>query len=199
MRNRFGRLALAVVLVPPLAPAGQLRGETKDTPDTKAAKVPLGGPFLLANPAPCAELKFNATQTAKVNSVLRDAEKIYRNDQAELSKLPSAEQARPRCALLAKLIREIKKNLEFTCDQSRRFDQIMLQRQRILAFADPEVVAKLKLNRAQRERIADLQRKADTEVRLLRTQAGRRPRVSLETSGQNHSRNDRGRRRRAFT
>ncbi len=134
--------------------------------------MPLGGPFLLANPAPCAELKFNATQTAKVNSVLRDAEKIYRNDQAELSKLPSAEQARPRRALLAKLIREIKKNLEFTCDQSRRFDQIMLQRQRILAFADPEVVAKLKLNRAQRERIADLQRKADTEVRLLRPKPG---------------------------
>jgi hypothetical protein len=135
-----------------------------------------GGPFLLAAPAFQVELKLTRAQAEKVEPALRALAREHREEMLALRDLAPRERTARQRALLRRMNAALKKSLEFTPEQSRRFDQVSLQHRRFEAFTDPEVVARLRLTDDQRRRLAEIARSShDRMQEILKGAAADRP------------------------
>jgi hypothetical protein len=170
MRYRFGRLALGAALLSAALPVQPTCAQNYT--HTQTASEPRGGPFLLSTPELRKELKLSAQQDAKVDDALRALAKTYQAGHAALVKVPPAERPARQWALVKSLIAAIKTKLEFTSEQSRRFDQIMLQHRRFDAFLDPEIAAKLMLKDRQKDELIAIQARKLEQIRALRLKIG---------------------------
>ena len=143
----FGKLALALSAVALLA-----------SPALAQGRGGFGGGaagFLMA-PNVQKDLKLTDAQVKKVQETLRE---IRETHQADFSALRDASPD-VRVAKVATLTEtvndEVKKALSFSAHQSKRFDQISLQAQGLMAFAHPAVDNKLKLTSDQKSQIREI-------------------------------------------
>jgi hypothetical protein len=115
-----------------------------------------GGAFFLRAPNVQKDMKLTDEQVGKVQSTLQSTREKHQGDFAGLRDA-SPEERRTKMASVNKTItEEVKKGLELSDDQSKRFDQISLQTMGLQAFNDPSVAAKLSLTDDQKSKIREI-------------------------------------------
>jgi len=114
--------------------------------------------YLLGQPAVCNDLHLDAAQSPRVKEFCARVGKEWRESLGEVGRLPPAE--RGRRAVERARAYEVEVNELLTPAQRLRLRQIALQAEGPGAFAEPEVVADLKLTPEQREQIRMIQEEA---------------------------------------
>jgi hypothetical protein len=162
MMHRFESLMLTVGLV--VTATGAVRAQHPGHHDAAGIQA-----ALLTNKGVQRELKLNGTQSEKVAKLAADVAAKGHAAAQEFQGLPEAERRQKMSALMTATCNEAMSTLRglLTTEQSRRYDQIVLQQQGIMAFADPVIEGKLKLSGEQKERLRDLARGFHDEMRTL--------------------------------
>ncbi len=115
-----------------------------------------GGTALLMAPNVQKDLKLTDEQVGKVQDTLREIREKHQDDFSALRDA-SPEERRAKMATLTQTVSaEVKKALSFSAEQSKRYDQISLQAQGLMAFANPTVNEKLKLTEEQKSKIREI-------------------------------------------
>jgi hypothetical protein len=115
-----------------------------------------GGAAILRAPNVQKDLKLSEEQVGKVQDVLRESFEKHQGDLQGVRDLPAEERNAKMQAVGKAINDEVKKGLSLSDEQSKRFDQIVLQNRGLQAFADPAVAEKLKLTDDQRSKIREL-------------------------------------------
>jgi len=115
-----------------------------------------GGPLLLIVPNVQEELKLTGEQTRTLPQIIQQIMGKYREEILSFRDLPQQERIQKQRELTKAMNDAAKKELSFTAEQSRRFDQISLQQRSIEVFGDPEVQAKLMLTQEQLAKIHEI-------------------------------------------
>jgi len=158
-----GRLVVAVVAVLLLAaPARAQRGGFGFG----------GGPFVLMAPNVQKELKLTDDQTGKVQQTVQDIMGSHREEMMGLRDLPQEERPKKMRELSKTMNDEAKKALALTADQSKRYDQIILQARGLDALGDPDVQGKLTLTDEQKTKITSITTDSREKMRDIFQNAG---------------------------
>jgi len=115
-----------------------------------------GGAGFLMVPAVQKDLKLSEEQIGKVHDTLRESREKHADDFRAIFEAPREERAAKQSALSKTVNDELKKSLSLSDEQSKRFDQIVLQTRGLQAFADSSVAEKLKLTDDQKSKIREL-------------------------------------------
>jgi PAS domain-containing protein len=116
-----------------------------------------GGPagFLMA-PNVQRDLKLTDNQAKRVEEALREIKERHQNDYAALRDASSDVRWSKMAVLTETVNDQVKTALSFSPEQSRRFDQISLQAQGLMAFASRAVEEKLKLSDDQKSKVREI-------------------------------------------
>ena len=112
-----------------------------------------GGAGFLRAPNVQKDLKLTEEQVGKVQSTLQEIQQKHADEFAALRDLSQEERPAKMLALGTTVNAEVKKALALTDEQSKRFDQIVIQTRGLQAFADAAVGEKLKLTADQKSSI----------------------------------------------
>jgi hypothetical protein len=124
--------------------------------------------------APNVQKALNLTddQTSKVQQTVQDIFGSHRDEMMALGDLPQEERPKKMRELSKTMNDEAKKALALTADQSKRFDQIILQARALDALADPEVQGKLALTEEQKSKINSITTDSREKMRDIFQNAG---------------------------
>jgi hypothetical protein len=114
------------------------------------------GAGILMAPNVQQDLKLSADQIGKIPDALRANREKHQDELAALRDASPEERQGKMAALTKTMGDEVKKELAFTAEQSKRFDQISLQSRGIQAFADPAVASKLNLTDDQKSKLREI-------------------------------------------
>jgi Spy/CpxP family protein refolding chaperone len=131
-----------------------------------------GGPFILMAPNVQKALNLTDDQTGKVQQTVQDIFGSHRDEMMGLRDLPQDERAKKMREISKTMNDEAKKALSLTADQSKRFDQIILQARGLDALADPEIQGKLSLTDEQKSKINSITTDSREKMRDLFQNAG---------------------------
>lgn len=148
MRKPFGKLVLALGTMALLTSLAWAQG--------RGGFGFGGGVGVLMAPNVQKELKLTEEQVGKLEATLRETREKHTDDFAALKDASQEERQEKMAALTKSMTEEVKKALELTADQAKRFDQIELQARGLQAFASPAVQEKLKLTDDQKSKIREI-------------------------------------------
>jgi hypothetical protein len=141
------------------------------------SRMPMGGGAgLIANQDVQKELKLTKEQTSKAEAVARAVREKYHGEFAKFEELD----ARARLDKMAEIVRnmtsETNKGLADVLkpEQMKRYRQIQLQQIGVMAFTEPDVQSKLKLNDEQVGRIRKINTESQTQRREFAQGGGNR-------------------------
>jgi Spy/CpxP family protein refolding chaperone len=129
----------------------------------------MGGGMLLSNKGVQQELKLDASQTEKVNKFVEESRAKRQEQFQALQGLSQEERQAKMPEIMRAANEETQKALKgmLKPEQITRFNQISLQQQGVMAFADPQVVDKLKLTPDQTQQVKDVADSFRTESREI--------------------------------
>ncbi len=118
-----------------------------------------GGLFLLMNPSVQKELDLKEEQVEKVRTTLQEIREKHGDEMRSLQDLQGDERREKMQSILATMEKESKEGLAkvLTEEQSKRYEQIVLQQRGIEALTDPVVQKALSLNDDQTQKIDQIQ------------------------------------------
>jgi hypothetical protein len=116
-----------------------------------------GGGQILTAPNVQKDLKLSDEQVGKVQATLREIREKHADDYAAIREASQEDRPAKSRALNEQVTGEIKKAMGLSEEQSKRFDQISLQAQGLMAFLSPTVQEKVKLTDDQKEKIREIQ------------------------------------------
>lgn len=154
MVRPFGKFVLALAAVVLVASPAWAQAEKKGRGFGGGGMG--GGGMILRAENVQKDLKLSDEQIGKIQSTLSSIQEKHRDDYAGFRDLPREEQIAKMASLNKEVNEEIKKDLSFTPEQSKRFDQISLQARGVQAFLDPSVQEKLKLTADQKSQIREI-------------------------------------------
>jgi len=143
----FGALAL---LASPVLAQGQNKGQGRG-----GFGGGVGFFFLMAENVQ-KDMKLSSSQVDKIQETLRDVREKHQDDYAGLRDASPEERQAKMAAIRKTSAAEVKKGLDLSADQSKRFDQISLQQSGLQAFTDPDVAAKLGLTADQKTKLREI-------------------------------------------
>lgn len=131
-----------------------------------------GGAFVVMAPNVQKELKFTDEQSGKVRETVMDIGSKYRDQFMAVRDLPESERPAKMRELSKSLTDDIKKALSLSEEQTKRYDQIVLQQRGLQAFVDPELQSKLKFTDEQKQKVSELSTEARQKAEEVRKDAG---------------------------
>jgi hypothetical protein len=151
MLRGFGKVLLTIgILMSAAVVARAQHSSHLDTSGIQAA--------ILTNRGVQRELKLDEAQSEKVEKIAAEVAAKGRAAAKEYQALSKTVRRQKMHKLMTEACEEAMTAVRgiFTAEQSKRFDQIVLQQRGVMAFADPEIEAKLKLTDDQKDRVIEL-------------------------------------------
>jgi hypothetical protein len=162
MMRRNESLLLTVGLL--VMATGVVRAQHPDHHDAAGIRA-----ALLTNKGVQRELKLDESQAEKVATLAKDVAAKGRAAAEEFKALPAAERREKMHGVMTATCAKAMESLRgvLTAEQTKRYEQIVLQQRGIMAFADPEIQKDLRLTDAQKDRIHDLAMDLHGQMRNL--------------------------------